>query len=89
MQNEKLNHQQACKAVAKMSEQLATLKMQMPMALAFALQATATRLDAVQIELDNWGEAIRKEALDNHEQPLYDEPRRSVAATSEQSELSG
>ena len=67
MQNEKLNHQQACEAVAKMSEQLATLKMQMPMALAFALRATATSLDAAQIELDNWGEAIHREAIDNAE----------------------
>ena len=54
MTEEKMNYHRAADAVARMTEQLAMLKMQMPVNLAVALQSTASSLEAAQRELDRW-----------------------------------
>ena len=54
MTEEQINYHRAADAVAKMTEQLLMLKMQMPVNLAIALQSTASSLDAAQEELSRW-----------------------------------
>ena len=54
MTEEEINYHRAADVVARMTEQLAMLKMRMPVNLAVALQSTASSLEAVQRELDRW-----------------------------------
>ena len=54
MTEEEINYHRAADVVARMTEQLATLKMQMPVNLAVALQSTASSLEAAQAELSRW-----------------------------------
>ncbi len=54
MTEERINYHRAADVVARMTEQLSLLKMQMPVNLAVALQSTASSLDSAQRELDRW-----------------------------------
>ena len=63
MTEEQINYHRAADAVAKMTEQFLMLKMQMPVSLALALQATASSLETAQAELNRW-QARLEEPLD-------------------------
>ncbi len=65
MTEEQINYHRAADVVARMTEQLATLKMQMPVNLAVALQSTASSLQVVQEELDRW-QARLEQSIDIH-----------------------
>ena len=60
MTKEKMNYDRAASAVAKMAEQLETLKMRMPAELAWALQMTANSLETAQVQLNKWHARLAK-----------------------------